>query len=210
MKNFILTIAILGVSGASSLGLSPRTDSPYVEAGIGSEVFFVMIPHEVTPFGKCYRIDENGDPKLLWTVKGWYSPAMHTTLSYSGKYLVRFLLPYATNITPAEIKVKPYLEIYADGIFVKSLLVKDLVDSKNLPARLPYVFPLLKTDNPIGNRAAFSTIWLMKSNDQVKPFIPEDLDENSEVFNFGITDAENVMILLKNGKVLAHFPSDSR
>lgn len=204
MKQYILRFAILGLIVESSLGNSPLFDYPYVETGFRSENFFVMIPDKVMPFGKCYRIDDNGDPKLLWTVKGWYSHPKETTLSSTGKYLVRFLLPNPIDITPSEIEVKPYLEIYADGILVKSLLVGDLVDPKNLPTRLPKIADLLQTDIFTGSRAEFSNVFLMKVDNRLKPYIPKDLDESTEVFFFGITDAERVVIILKNGKVIAH------
>ena len=120
---------------------SPMAPVPWIKLSESGNIFFKMIPEKAhwegdldnrkiiidrEAFGVAYAIDEDGEFKELWRVKGWY--AFDLALSRDGRYLVRGGLWASDQENHTDVAIA----FYDRGQLLKEYRVKDLIKKPEL------------------------------------------------------------------------------
>jgi len=145
MRIFLILFTLLYINNV--LPDSPAIPHPLVITSSYGQHYFKMIPAEYSyknsertivkeAFGVAYAVDDEGNDKELWRVKGWYS--FQTFLSNNGEFLVR-LGNWAEGCATSEKNLG--VAFYSNGELLKQYSTKDLIkNSKNVECTISHYF----------------------------------------------------------------------
>ncbi len=117
-----------------ALATSPATPRPYFHVpGVAAPYCLEITPTigEAIAQVRCLRFNFDGRKKVLWVVKGEYSPPGNIFLTGDGISMARLRQP--TKKMPPEVLAEwKYIEFFRDGKLASSVSLGDLLDVSKL------------------------------------------------------------------------------